>query len=173
MKEDMNVISFFAGLGFLDLGFEDEGFKTLFANEIHKPFADAYRYSRQRLGSSNSPLISIESIEDLLLSPSKEIDKLIRKSINENVTLFIGGPPCPDFSIGGKNRGHRGDNGRLSKTYLDIICKYKPQIFLFENVKGLWRTRKHREFYDRLKDQLSTNGYCLTDRTAAANQVAA
>jgi DNA (cytosine-5)-methyltransferase 1 len=37
-----HIFSFFAGAGFLDLGFEDEGFETVFANEIYPPFARAY-----------------------------------------------------------------------------------------------------------------------------------
>ncbi|WP_411841347.1 DNA cytosine methyltransferase [Staphylococcus arlettae] len=39
---------------------------------------------------------------------------------------FIGGPPCPDFSIAGKNKGAEGENGRLSTTYFDfMICQIK------------------------------------------------
>jgi len=77
---------------------------------------------------------------------------------------FVGGPPCPDFSIGGKNRGRHGDNGKLSRVYVDLICHHKPDFFLFENVKGLWSTKRHREFYSELKDSLRTSGYRLTER---------
>lgn len=67
------------------------------------------------------------------------------------LTGFIGGPPCPDFSVAGKNKGRDGENGRLSQSYIDIILEMKPDFFLFENVKGLYRTSKHREFFDHLK----------------------
>ncbi len=50
-----------------------------------------------------------------------------------NIVGFIGGPPCPDFSIGGKNRGVSGKNGRLTKTYFDLIVRCKPDFFLFES----------------------------------------
>lgn len=40
---------------------------------------------------------------------------------------------------------------------------YKPDFFIFENVKGLWRTKKHRAFYDKIKEELS-EFYLLTDR---------
>ncbi|MEO6830853.1 MAG: DNA cytosine methyltransferase, partial [Chitinophagaceae bacterium] len=46
---------------------------------------------------------------------------------------FIGGPPCPDFSVAGKNKGHTGENGKLSGTYVELICRNKPDFFLFEN----------------------------------------
>jgi DNA-methyltransferase (dcm) len=81
-----------------------------------------------------------------------------------DVTGFIGGPPCPDFSVGGKNKGKEGENGKLSGTYIQIICKTQPDFFLFENVKGLWRTKKHRKFYESLKDKLQNSGYYLTER---------
>ncbi len=80
------------------------------------------------------------------------------------LTGFIGGPPCPDFSVGGKNRGQEGENGRLSGTYINLICETSPDFFLFENVKGLWRTKKHRQFYETLKEQLIQNDYLLTER---------
>lgn len=81
---------------------------------------------------------------------------------------FIGGPPCPDFSVGGKNKGHEGDNGRLSNSYIDVIINNKPDWFLFENVKGLWRTKKHRGFYDHLQEKLTQAGYVITDRLVNA-----
>ncbi len=109
---------------------------------------------------------SSESIEDLLVQgDSSDLSKAVREvKSSQNLLGFIGGPPCPDFSIGGKNKGHAGENGRLSKTYAELIKRYKPDFFLFENVKGLWRTRKHREFYDKLKHMLDESGYLMTDR---------
>src|SRR5205085_862660 len=36
-------------------------------------------------------------------------------------------------------------------------------FFLFENVKGLWMTKRHRRFYDQLKRQLQNAGYQTAD----------
>ena len=77
---------------------------------------------------------------------------------------FIGGPPCPDFSIAGKQRGRDGDNGKLSLSYISLLTTMKPDFFLFENVKGLWKTERHREFYEELKVTLKNAGYYLTER---------
>ncbi|MET0753899.1 MAG: DNA cytosine methyltransferase [Pyrinomonadaceae bacterium] len=84
--------------------------------------------------------------------------------LDDSLVGFIGGPPCPDFSIAGKNRGRNGENGKLSKTYVDLITQQMPDFFLFENVKGLWKTKVHREFYEELKIQLETAGYNLSER---------
>lgn len=162
----MKIFSFFAGAGFLDLGFEHAGYNVVFVNENHKPFINAYKYSRSKL-KLHAPKYgySEESIE-YYSSPlgSKTLTGYVQDAQRNDLVGFIGGPPCPDFSVGGKNRGQHGDNGCLSKVYVDLIISQKPDFFLFENVKGLWRTKKHREFYESLKTTLQTHGYVLNDK---------
>jgi DNA (cytosine-5)-methyltransferase 1 len=168
MNDKIGIFSFFAGAGFLDLGFENTGiFETLFVNEYFKPFMDIYRNSRQKMGIT-PPRFGhhVNDINDFLI-PEKfdELNSYITESKKDfSLTGFIGGPPCPDFSVGGKNRGKEGEHGRLSGIYTDLICKAKPDFFLFENVKGLWRTIKHRQFYESLKEKLIDNGYLVTER---------
>jgi DNA (cytosine-5)-methyltransferase 1 len=46
----MNIFSFFAGAGFLDLGFELEGhYDIVFVNEFHRAFNDVYQYARHNM----------------------------------------------------------------------------------------------------------------------------
>jgi site-specific DNA-cytosine methylase len=52
---------------------------------------------------------------------------------------IIGGPPCPDFSSGGTHAGGNGINGKLTTTFVDMICSIKPPFFVIENVPGLYR----------------------------------
>ncbi len=85
-----------------------------------------------------------------------------------NPVGFIGGPPCPDFSVGGKNKGREGENGKLSGTYVELICQMKPDFFLFENVKGLYRTVKHRTFFEEIKEKLRRAGYIMTEHLVNA-----
>ncbi|MBD2353698.1 DNA cytosine methyltransferase [Tolypothrix sp. FACHB-123] len=164
------IFSFFAGSGFLDLGFETSSFNIVYVNEIFLPFMAAYRYSRQIL---NLPLPEYGYYQGEDADVSKLLEELPAKRLRElvqdcrksyNIIGFIGGPPCPDFSIGGKNKGHLGDNGKLSAAYIELICRHLPDFFLFENVKGLWRTKKHRLFFESLKLQLQNAGYILTER---------
>lgn len=161
------VFSFFSGAGFLDLGFEKAGFEIVFVNEIDKSFMLAYQHSR-RVMKIPQPKYGYheESIDDFLHNDGEH---LLNESVNKEKKIgkmvgFIGGPPCPDFSVGGKNKGKDGENGKLSKSYIDCIKKFQPDWFVFENVKGLWRTKKHREFYDGLKAELEAEGYILQDR---------
>lgn len=161
------IFSFFSGAGFLDLGFEAEQCSIAFVNEIVPSFLDAYKYSRVKLGGTE-PQFGYFS-NSIVEFRKPELDKLLKSQLKKcrrdgSVVGFIGGPPCPDFSVGGKNRGRHGDRGKLSKSYVDLICRQKPDFFLFENVKGLWSTKRHRRFYEELKADLIVSGYHLTEK---------
>ncbi|WP_295649386.1 DNA cytosine methyltransferase [uncultured Mucilaginibacter sp.] len=164
----IGIFSFFSGAGFLDLGFEATGFyDTLFVNEYHKAFMDIYKESRKSLNIAPPKFGHhvCDITEYLTNFNSIWLNKNIVEAKAEYKHIgFIGGPPCPDFSVGGKNKGENGENGKLSGTYVELICRNKPDFFLFENVKGLYRTKKHREFFDALKLKLIKAGYYLTEK---------
>ena len=44
----MKIFSFFAGVGMLDLGFQDAGYDVVFVNEFKQEFMDSYCYARQK-----------------------------------------------------------------------------------------------------------------------------
>jgi DNA (cytosine-5)-methyltransferase 1 len=162
------VFSFFTGAGFLDLGFEKAGFAPLFANEISKDFCAVYKFSREKMGMVLPKYELAEKDVSLFLSEKTEKKVLTQyiKDARKNFDFigFIGGPPCPDFSIAGKNVGQKGKHGKLSQIYIDMICKFNPDFFVFENVKGLWRTAKHRTFFDTITEQVKQAGYAVSYR---------
>ena len=163
----LKIFSFFSGCGFLDLGFELSGYKIEMVNEISKSFLEAYKFSRKKLGLSE-PEFGYSN-EDINIFLSKEGFQILSREIDAarkdgSLVGFIGGPPCPDFSIAGKQKGRSGDNGKLTSSYVSLIVEQKPDFFLFENVKGLWKTAKHRAFYDEMKDVLISSHYILFDR---------
>ncbi len=165
----MKIFSFFAGSGFLDLGFEMSGYSIELVNEFSSAFINAYKYSREQLGLAK-PIFGYSNtdINEYLNERSEELKSQITNArADGSLVGFIGGPPCPDFSVAGKQKGRNGDNGKLSQSYIDLILEQKPDFFLFENVKGLWRTAKHRAYYDELKEMLSKY-YSLTDRLTNA-----
>jgi DNA (cytosine-5)-methyltransferase 1 len=159
------ILSFFTGGGFLDMGFEQAGFSTIWTNEFNPAFADMYEFG---MGAWRKNIK--HSSEDVKVSSRQSLEKLEAKTIIEEAFgakkkphLFgmIGGPPCPDFSIGGKNKGHKGSNGRLTKIYVKRICEIQPSFFVLENVAGLFKTSIHRTFLKRIEKQLEKSGYCL------------
>ena len=48
-KSNLKIFSFFSGTGFLDLGFELNGFDIEFVNEFRPAFMNAYKYSRENM----------------------------------------------------------------------------------------------------------------------------
>lgn len=158
------IISFFTGAGFLDLGFELEGFEGVWHNEFNSHFIDGFQYGMSKALNRNFKIEYNGSISDA------DSNLIVKKAFGGKVgspDLFgvIGGPPCPDFSVGGKNKGHFGDNGRLSEVYVERILEISPTFFVFENVKGLYKTAKHRSFLDRLINKLEqVGGYRIDHR---------
>jgi len=160
------IFSFFSGAGFLDLGFESRGCNVAYVNDIYAPFLEVYRYSRKSLNLAPPQYGYDEgSAVDLIKGQKKDrlADLIDDARKSADIIGFIGGPPCPDFSIGGKNKGSEGDNGKLSATYIELICQQKPDFYLFENVKGLWQTARHRTFYEELKSKTQQD-YIITER---------
>lgn len=160
------IFSFFSGSGFLDLGFEKSDYNVDFINEFSPAFINAYQYSREQMGL-RQPQYGYHNtdISVFLSERSQELQNyIIDARLDGSSVGFIGGPPCPDFSVAGKQRGSRGDNGKLTQTYVNLVIQQKPDFFLFENVKGLWRTKKHRAFYEKIKLELQESGYCITER---------
>lgn len=170
IKRKLKIFSFFSGTGFLDLGFETNGFDIEFVNEFHPAFMNAYKYSRKKMGLREPKYgYFTGDINEFLCGREKELQEWMTDARKDGSLVgFIGGPPCPDFSIAGKNRGREGDNGKLSLSYVNLIIKMKPDFFLFENVKGLWKTARHRAFYDELKTNIQAVGYITTDRLTNA-----
>ena len=159
----IEVYSFFSGVGFLDLGFEDAGFDIAFVDEYDNRILQSYQYARRnrkhipRYGYSNA------DVSDFLID---EIWEKIFPEFNLHTNIikgFIGGPPCPDFSTAGNNEGEKGENGHLTTVYVNLIIKRKPDFFVLENVKGLYKTKKHRDYYDKIKNKLYKSGYSLFD----------
>lgn len=146
------VLSFFSGAGFMDIGFKQAGFDVVWHNEFYEEFARGFYYGMTQLYGHPPAEPKVASIDDLLTM--EIIKEAFGSRYTPEVFGMIGGPPCPDFSVGGKNRGFEGENGRLSQIYVNKIEELQPTFFVFENVKGLFRTAKHREHLNRLVRQL-------------------
>jgi len=143
----ISLFSFFSGLGLLDLGFEKNNYKIVESFEINNKISQMNEFTRQQMDLEN-PTFGINNIDiQELLSSTYLKDKILSLKQEQNSLVgFIGGPPCPDFSIAGKNKGAEGDNGKLTSVYFKLICENNPDFFVFENVKGIWSTKRNKEF---------------------------
>lgn len=93
-----------------------------------------------------------------------KIDSLMLQQKVKNIDLIVGGPPCQAYSLVGravKSDGMKNDpRNYLYKLYLEVLRKYNPKMFVFENVPGLLTANKGKYFKD-MKDAFYEAGYDL------------
>ena len=69
----------------------------------------------------------------------KKVDKLVGSN---KVDVIIGGPPCQAYSLAGRARMgkdvEKDPRNELYRYYVSFLRRYKPKMFVFENVKGLY-----------------------------------
>ena len=162
--DNLPVLSFFTGGGFLDIGFEQAGFFVKWTNEHNPVFASMYAYGMTlwRKANKKHPLPAcIANTSDVGQIPSELIERQAFPQGKPRIFGVIGGPPCPDFSSGGKHRGSNGFSGKLTTTFVHHIMTLMPTFFVLENVAGLYRNRNHRAYLLDVEEQLQNAGYRL------------
>lgn len=77
--------------------------------------------------------------DDKKFGSSNGLDYFVDKA--EGIDVIIGGPPCQAYSIAGRVRDENGmhDDYRnyLFEHYLNVVDRYRPKAFVFENVPGI------------------------------------
>lgn len=136
----MNVVSFFAGCGGLDLGFEQANFRVVWANEL-EPHCRA-TYLR------NHPDTEFVLGDVCKIDPTDIPD----------CDGFIGGPPCQSWSIAGKQKGLDDERGQLFMKYIELIKAKQPKFFVIENVKGILDS-KFENVFKMFLDKLNEAGF--------------
>lgn len=142
------ILSFYSGGGFLDMGFEQAGFETVWTNEIDIVFAKMHSagitsWRKSRGNYNKAEIFNTKSILEI------SSDEIIEEAFPEGKPYFfgmIGGPPCQDFSMNGKMKGFDGERGKLTIVYITKILELKPTFFVMENVTGLLKNKETREF---------------------------
>lgn len=122
-KSKPTVIGLFSGSGGMDLGFAQEGFEILWANDNNHWACETYRHNL-------SDHIVEAEIQDV------DIDSIPMADV------VLGGFPCQDFSMIWKRGGINTERGNLYRYFVNIIQAKKPKVFIAENVKGLLTANK-------------------------------
>lgn len=139
----MNVVSFFAGAGGLDLGFENAGFNVIWANEYDKEIWETYEKNHK------NTILDKRSIVNILSEEVPECDGI------------IGGPPCQSWSEAGALRGINDKRGQLFYDFIRILEAKQPKFFLAENVSGMLLER-HSEALKNIMEMFKSSGYKLS-----------
>jgi DNA (cytosine-5)-methyltransferase 1 len=143
-KHGFKTIDLFAGVGGIRLGFENAGFKTVFANDFEPQCKDTYD-----LNFRNSKLV-VEDIRKIGIDDLPKFD------------FLLGGFPCQAFSIAGYRQGFDDEKGR-GNLFFDIariLDARKPEGFLLENVKNL-KSHDGGKTFRIIQETLENLGYHL------------
>lgn len=138
------LASLFAGVGGIDLGFENTGkFTTVYANEIDKSACKTFvsNFSDSILDNRDIRVVDSDDIPD--------------------IDVLTSGFPCTSFSIAGYRKGFEDERtGDLFFETLRIIKAKKPKAIFLENVKNLV-THDNGKTFDIIKTALLENGYFI------------
>jgi len=167
-----NFIDLFAGAGGLSEGFIQAGFEPVAHVEIENSACNTLRTRTAYHYLKNNKKFRIyisylkgeitrdqlyKYVPDELMNSvinlpiGEEYNKVIQKQIDKcldskKVDLIIGGPPCQAYSLVGRARSKtkmEGDSRNyLFEQYALYLEKYKPRMFVFENVIGLKSAKK-------------------------------
>lgn len=120
----------FAGAGGLALGTELAGFESLGTIEWDR-WACETMLENQR---NAHPLVDGWNIHHM------DVRDFDWNSLDREVDLLAGGPPCQPFSIGGHGRAND-DMRDMFPAMISAVHALKPRAFVVENVKGLLRSQ--------------------------------
>ena len=90
--------------------------------------------------------------KETLPSLFERVDKLCN---GKPVDMIIGGPPCQAYSVAGRARlGKKIEEdprNDLYKFYVEFLKRYKPKMFVFENVLGIFTAKGGEPFRDLIR----------------------
>ncbi len=139
LNKPLKVVSLFSGSGGMDLGFKEEGFELLWANDVNHWACETFK---KNFGDH----IVEGSIVDIKNEEIPECD------------IILGGFPCQDFSMIWKRMGLRTERGNLYRQFVRIVTAKQPKIFVAENVKGLLSANKGKAV-EQIRKDFSKAGY--------------
>lgn len=140
VEKKYKLVSLFAGIGGIDLGFEFAGFECIWANDFDKFACQTYR----------------ANVGDQIV----EGDIRLKKNQIPAHDILVGGFPCQPFSTLGKLQGFEDEmnRGTLFFEIMDIITKHDTKVVVLENVKNLINHDNGKTFA-RIKQELDDAGY--------------
>lgn len=127
--DSVKVIDLFSGVGGLSLGFKQEGFEIVLANEIDEEIAESYRLNHPETKMINEDITKLD-IPSVFGEYQGKID------------VVLGGPPCQGFSQKGSRRTIDDERNYLFRYFCEVIRYVQPQYFVMENVPRILTAEK-------------------------------
>ena len=186
MNNKVKVLSLFTGIGGMDMGFDGEVIIHK-GSIINKEFIDkdystkdfvVLKKNNYESVFQNDILKGAKEVFGFNNDNTKYNTTSIYNLISENFAfpqadIVVGGFPCNDFSHCGKregfksNKGHdlkekvdtekENSRGTLYKSFVEVVKRVKPKIFIAENVYGLLTMKN--EPIKQIMEDFSEVGY--------------
>ena len=138
----LRSIELFAGAAGLGLGLARAGFHHEIVVENNRAACDTIRFNQR----NGHPHVQGWKVIEA------DVESVDLSGVTPEPDLLSGGPPCQEFSLGGKHAGAHGERNMWPWT-IDAVRVLRPRAFAFENVTGL--ATKHREYLEYLKMALT------------------
>lgn len=139
-KNTYTVVSLFAGAGGLDMGFERQGFKTIWANDNDKNACKTHElWSKAKVVCGDITKIDFKEIPDS--------------------DVITGGFPCQGFSLAGPRKIDDKRNV-LYRSFVELVEQKNPYCFVAENVKGIL-TLGDGAIIEAIIEDFSDKGYTV------------
>jgi DNA (cytosine-5)-methyltransferase 1 len=124
----MRSVELFAGCGGLALGLARAGFEHELVVELDDHAVATLAENKRR---------GVEHVREWRIEHN-DVRQVDFTTIEGEIDLVAGGPPCQPFSIGGKHLGPLDDRNMWPEA-IRAVRELEPRAFLFENVRGLLR----------------------------------
>lgn len=185
IQNKIKMLDLFAGCGGLTDGFmQTDYYNDIAAVEWKKPQVLTLRNRLlkkwKKTNAEESVLhFDIQREEELFngwindpdFGSSKGLDFYVNDSLG--IDIIIGGPPCQAYSVAGRVRDENGmeDDYRnfLFEHYLSIVNRYRPDLFIFENVPGILSAAPHgKKVSEIIPTEFSKIGYTISNNLSKA-----
>ena len=144
-----------SGVGGIELGFKNAGFKISWANDMD---ANAMKTYRSIIGANH-----------YIGKDSMKISNISQNHLNElsHVNVLAAGFPCQAFSIAGERRGFGDARGTVIWDIIELLEHIPtnkdgngPDVIFLENVKN-FKTHNNRDTYKRIEKKLYKMNYSV------------
>lgn len=140
----MVLLELFSGIGGFSKGLETAGytFDKVYFSEIDKHAIANFKYNfpyAEHIGTvTNIGEVGIE---------------------RPHIVTF--GSPCQNFSAIGDGKGLQGRESHLVRYAVEAVRRFRPDVFIWENVKGIFFARHRPDFWGIVKAFADIGGYRL------------
>lgn len=147
-ESEKTVAEFFAGIGLMRIGLENQGWRVAFANDIDR---DKWQMYIDHFGDTGEFIV-----EDVHRIKASEVPA---------VGLATASFPCNDLSLAGARHGLAGAQSSAFWGFIDVLKAMKrqhrlPPVVLLENVTGFLTSHGGQDFEDALL-ALNDLGYAV------------